>query len=86
MDEFETSLNKAVEAQRGRAGISKKELSKRLGWGANLSRLNARLSGESGWTTTEIDKVSKSLGLSDGWALLDLARQEQRLADSGLAA
>ena len=86
MDDFETCLNKAVEAQRGRAGISKTELSRRLGWGVNLSRLNARLSGDAGWTTTELDKVSKSLGLADGWALLDLARQEQHLADSRLAA
>lgn len=86
MDDFEKNLNKAIEAQRGRLGISKKELSKRLGWGANLTRLNARLTGESGWTTAEIDQVSKSFGFSDGWGLLDLARQEQQLSDNGLAA
>lgn len=86
MDDFEKNLNKAIEAERGRSGISKKVLSRRLGWGANLTRLNARLSGESGWTTAEIDQVSKALGFSDGWDLIDLARQEQRLADAGLAA
>ncbi len=89
MNDFAKNLNKAIEAERGRSGISKKVLSRRLGWGgggANLTRLNARLSGDSGWTTAEIDQVSNALGFSDGWALLDLARQEQRLADAGLAA
>ena len=33
MDDFEKNLNKAIEAERGRSGISKKVLSRRLGWG-----------------------------------------------------
>lgn len=43
MDDFEKNLNKAIEAERGRSGISKKVLSRRLGWGggANLTRINA---------------------------------------------
>lgn len=42
MDDCEKNLNKAIEAERGRSGISKKVLSRRLGWGGGESNPNQR--------------------------------------------
>lgn len=47
-----------------------------------------RLCGRRSWNTEELAKVSKALNLNSMWELLDLAKDEQRLADSrmGVAA
>lgn len=86
MDVFEQSLTRAISAQMGRLGIGKTELSHRLKWGENLVRLNSRLSGETGWSTAEINNVANALELPDAWALIDLAKSEQELSNSKLAA
>lgn len=86
MNVFEQSLTRAISAQMGRLGIGKTELSHRLNWGENLVRLNSRLSGETGWSTAEINKVANALELPDAWALIDLAKSEQELSNSRLAA
>lgn len=56
------------------------------GWGKNLIRLNSCLSDETGWSTAEINKVINALELSDAWAHIELAKNEQVLSKSRLAA
>lgn len=84
---FEQSSTQAISAQMGSLDIGKAELSNRLKWGGGkiLIRLHSCLSGETGWSTAEINKVTNVLELSDAWAHIELAKSEQILSNSRLA-
>lgn len=54
------------------AGVTQNQLAD--GIGKSQSYVSTRYRGEQAWTTDDIDAIAKVLGLSNGFALLDLAR------------
>lgn len=78
------AISMAIKTQSKRAGVSDKQLAKAIG--KSRDAFSRRINNRTTWRLDELDCIAPKLGLPDGWALLDLARQEQRLADSGLAA
>jgi hypothetical protein len=80
MTDFQHLFSNAIKAQMGRLSISKVDLSEKLGWGKNTSRLSARLNNKTNWNTADFEVVSKALDLPDAWALINLAQQEAALA------
>lgn len=70
------SVAQAVRVQRVRAGItSEADLARRAG--LSPSALNKRLSGDIRMDLDEVDTIARALGLPDGFALMDLARDER---------
>lgn len=78
------AISMAIKTQAKRAGVSNKQLAEAIG--KSHDAFSRRINNRTTWQLDELDCMAPELGLSDGWALLDLARQEQRLSDNGLAA
>lgn len=76
-------VSQAVQVRLTRKGMTKKDLADRSGL-AYEPLLRSINNGD--WTLRELEAIAPALDLTDGLAVIDLARQEQRLADSGLAA
>ena len=78
MATFQEAISSAVRTQTARRGLQNKEVAKSMG----LSRdaFWRRLSNRVPWDSEDFEKLAHSLGLATSWELLDLARQEQKLA------
>lgn len=76
-------VSQAVQVRLTRKGMTKKDLSDRSGL-AYEPLLRSINTGD--WSLRELEAIAPALDLTDGLAVIDLARQEQRLAASGLAA
>lgn len=76
-------VSQAIQVRLTRKGMTKKDLSDRSGL-AYEPLLRSINTGD--WSLRELEAIAPALDLTDGLAVIDLARQEQRLAASGLAA
>ena len=84
MELMSDAISMAVKTQSKRAGVTNEKMAESIG--KSRDAFSRRINNHTAWQLDEVDKIATVLGLSDGWSLIDLARQEQRLADSRLAA
>lgn len=76
-------VSQAIQVRLTRKGMTKKDLADKSGL-AYEPLLRSINTGD--WSLRELEAIAPALDLTDGLSVIDLARQEQRLADSGLAA
>ncbi len=76
-------VSQAIQVRLTRKGMTKKDLSDRSGL-AYETLLKSINTGD--WSMRMLDAIAPALDLPDALAIIELAQQEQRIADSRLAA
>lgn len=74
----------AVKTQSKRVNVTNDELAQSAGMSRDA--VSRRLNNHIEWKLDELDAIAQTLQLPDAWALIDLAKSEQELSNSRLAA
>ena len=72
----------AVRVQAARNTLTLTQVRERASYAPTT--FSERLNGTKPWNAEDVDRLAKALGMSDGWALYDVARHEAELANGAL--
>lgn len=75
-------ISRAIRVQAIRCERSLTQVRRQAGYAPTT--FGERLKGTKAWNMEDIDRLAKALGMSDGWALYDVARHEAELANGAL--
>ena len=78
MASFQDYMSKAIETQRVRIGLGVEGLARRLGM--SRQAYNNHRNGGTTWNLDDFPKLANALELTDEWSLIDLAKNESKLA------
>lgn len=80
MSDIQTATAAAIKVRLTRLGVTQESLAQQIGM--SPASMSARLTGRVPFDTREFDTIAKALGLSDGFALIELARTERVEVDA----
>ena len=84
MNAINSAISMAVKTQSKRVNVTNDELAQSAGMSRDA--VSRRLNNHTEWKLDELDAIAQTLQLPDAWALIDLAKSEQELSNSRLAA
>lgn len=84
MNKLDKYLSIAIKVQAAREGMTLKDIRSKAGIGQTT--FTERINNHQSWTAVEIDRIAKALGLTDGIALYDIARNECAIAEKHVKA
>lgn len=84
MNKLDKYLSIAIKVQAAREGMTLKDIQSKAGIGQTT--FTERINNHRSWAANEIDKIAKALGLTDGIALYDIARNECDIAEKHVSA
>ena len=84
MSDMNEAISTAVKVQAAREGISLSKVFESIG----MSRTSfwERLGGKRPWDTDDFDKLASALNLESAWSLIDIAKNEQLIAEQRVTA